>query len=234
MAKFKKGDKVEIITIPSFPSMIGDLGTVCQDGYSTPYVNWERNSNNLTVYDGKGVSACHQDRMRLVESSPPDFRFATITSSDNDKKEVEKYDFKVGERVRVIKETHGWGLVKPGEIGTVRRIDGRTYFVAFKENSGWQGYGECFEPETNQLITKSKLMTKSLIGKFINRNLKDPQKTLRKLNITDDQDILTQEGRELYINFLMQKEDSTAPDSFFMTVAQPMLVESEADNKKSE
>lgn len=54
--------------------------------------------------------------------------------------------FKVGDKVRVIGETNGWGKVKKGDIGEVIRINYHdSYAVKFPKDSCWYGKEKCFE-----------------------------------------------------------------------------------------
>lgn len=58
--------------------------------------------------------------------------------------------FKVGDKVRAINETHGWGPVDFGDIGTISEFYGKEngtykYFVDFPTKTYWVGYEKCFE-----------------------------------------------------------------------------------------
>lgn len=79
-----------------------------------------------------------------------------------------------------------------------------------------------------RLTNLAKIMENtSIISRFINRKLKEPEKTYHKLKIMDDKDMLTSDGKELYLNYLLRKDTT-----FFAEVAQPMLVEIDAESKK--
>jgi hypothetical protein len=56
--------------------------------------------------------------------------------------------FNVGDVVRVIAETSGWGAVKYGDIGIVRSVDhfrgDDNYIVDFPSQSSWSGHSSCF------------------------------------------------------------------------------------------
>lgn len=67
----------------------------------------------------------------------------------------------------------------------------------------------------------------SLIKKFQGLFVKEPQKTFRKLEITTQEDQLTSEGRELFINWLFQKHQ----DEFKTEVADKLLAEMEKESK---
>ena len=53
--------------------------------------------------------------------------------------------FNVGERVRVIAETHAWGRVKAGDVGVVKKIDGDKISVDFPAQKDWAGFSRCFQ-----------------------------------------------------------------------------------------
>lgn len=63
--------------------------------------------------------------------------------------------FKKGDLVRVLKQSHGWGLIKPGDVGRVDRIDDKCLYVKFEKNSyNWTGTFECFELISEESSTK--------------------------------------------------------------------------------
>jgi hypothetical protein len=58
-----------------------------------------------------------------------------------------KPKFKIGDRVQVVSESHGWGNVEYGDIGVVvyvPTIKDHTYSVNFDECNYWAGTEECF------------------------------------------------------------------------------------------
>lgn len=67
------------------------------------------------------------------------------------------------------------------------------------------------------LIDKVKMMMKG-----------EPNKTFFKLGITDKEDDLTSEGKELFINFLFKRTS----EEFNKEVAQPLLAEQEKESSK--
>ena len=69
-------------------------------------------------------------------------------------KEIEKVEevrdemkFAVGESVRVIGETYGWGAVTKGDIGVIKSAGNSStaYTVTFPNQSRWSGSEACFE-----------------------------------------------------------------------------------------
>ena len=74
-----------------------------------------------------------------------------------------KPKFKIGDRVRAINESHGWGCVDKGAIGTVIRKSARfeeenVYFVDFGElkATNWKAHESCLE-----------LVEESMQGEFV-------------------------------------------------------------------
>jgi hypothetical protein len=59
----------------------------------------------------------------------------------------EKPAFKVGDKVIVVKETHGWGKIGPGDIGVITKVLDGLYFADFPAQKSWLGKEECFELE---------------------------------------------------------------------------------------
>jgi hypothetical protein len=74
-----------------------------------------------------------------------------------------KPKFKIGDRVRAISQSHGWGCVDKGDIGTIIRKSSSfeeedVYFVDFGEHKStyWKGHESCFE-----------LVEESIQGEFV-------------------------------------------------------------------
>lgn len=157
--------------------------------------------------------------------------------------------FKVGDRVRYKKENtyskpkfHRESGFNSYTIKTLERDDDY-YLLDLSNPEGicgdiskcskytWIAHDSQLEEDESTLesalIIKSRIMTTSIITKFINKNLKEPQKTYRKLLITNENDMLTEDGMKVYLNYLLQKDES-----FLTDIAAPMLIEEEAESKK--
>ena len=52
--------------------------------------------------------------------------------------------FKVGDKVKAVKETNCWGEVKPGDIGVITKVLDGLYVADFPAQKGWLGKEECF------------------------------------------------------------------------------------------
>jgi hypothetical protein len=78
-----------------------------------------------------------------------------------------KSKFYIGQFVRVIGNSHGWGDVKYGDIGIIRNATLteiylestyiHTYIVDFPNHKRWRGAEKCFEKITNKDILKLKI-----------------------------------------------------------------------------
>lgn len=66
MAKFRKGDRVRIITLPHPQKyyVLGDTGTVAEDNSQVPWVQWDNNPH------GNGRWAVDEDCLELIEHQP--------------------------------------------------------------------------------------------------------------------------------------------------------------------
>jgi hypothetical protein len=89
----------------------------------------------------------------------------TIAQASSMEKEW-KPKFKIGDRVQVIKASHGWGYVEHGDIGVVVSVPIRkdySYAVNFDKCKYWTSTEECFileesAPENNLQIEKTPLV----------------------------------------------------------------------------
>lgn len=79
-------------------------------------------------------------------------------------------EFKIGDAVVAIYETHGWGEVDEGDIGVVTKIkteSGRAlYYVDFEAQKGWAGHVECFEPYTEVKLEETDQKVIDLLTKL--------------------------------------------------------------------
>lgn len=81
------------------------------------------------------------------------------------------YGFKVGDRVRAINESHGWGSVKKGEIGVVTKpcltdpYEGAIE-VNFESQKQWVGNPECFELLPKNHCPKEKTITEQSVASY--------------------------------------------------------------------
>lgn len=68
------------------------------------------------------------------------------------KPEYKSPAFKIGDRVKAVKATRGWGYVKHGDIGIIAEVPSNPhdcYAADFPTQKNWWGNKECFELVTN-------------------------------------------------------------------------------------
>lgn len=109
------------------------------------------------------------------------------------------HKFKVGDR---IKRVHGGDDARydmcRGNVYTFRRDDGSNINVS--ENSG------SWDPCNFELVTNSnKTIMSSLKEKFVSAFLTEPEKTYRKVGITNGDGVITPEGQELFLTWLLKQ-----------------------------
>jgi hypothetical protein len=100
------------------------------------HVNWANNKSNY--YRAKDlVFVCDNNR---------DLELINEKLETSSKEKIPR--FKIGDSVKVIAETNGWGKVNYGEIGIVRSVDhfreDDNYIVDFPSQSFWSGQSSCF------------------------------------------------------------------------------------------
>jgi hypothetical protein len=131
--------------------------------------------------------------------------------------------FNVGDRVQAISAPdHNSSYI--GKVGVVAQINSnRTARLLI--NVHFDGYGTYWcEKESLKIISSTattKVTNMSIISQFKNILRSEPNKTFVKIGILDDKEVLTQDGKDLLLNYLLSKNQ----DDFNTTVAQPILAE---------
>lgn len=77
--------------------------------------------------------------------------------------------FKVGDKVKAVKASRGWGMVKKGDKGFITGVIHETYFVDFPKQKGWKASAEDLELvkiTKNEKIKKLENEVKSLEEKI--------------------------------------------------------------------
>ena len=106
---------------------------------------------------------------------------------------------------------------------------GEGWNVSLRSDGTWGGSGNEGKLEIiSKSITTNKTTKMGLLNKLAELVAKEPWKTFKKLGITNGDDLLTNEGRELYIQWKF-KQDA---DKFAEEVATPMLEAQEKENNK--
>ena len=73
--------------------------------------------------------------------------------------------FKVGDRVRAIDASNGWGDVKKGDVGVITDITDSLLTVDFPSQGDWNGNHSCFELVEGCINTKD--MYSNIMGQGI-------------------------------------------------------------------
>lgn len=76
-----------------------------------------------------------------------------------------------------------------------------------------------------QTTIQQKGENMDLLNSFKNLFLTEPDKTFRKLHIIHDSGLLTEEGKDLFLNFMFRQHK----DEFYKQVAEPLLQERKED-----
>lgn len=132
--------------------------------------------------------------------------------------------FKVGDKVRIKQIESGYNtgtvlfvddmLRYCGLETTIRQING--YGILLDCDGGkWNWVKEWLELVDN----KNKNM--SLKEKFASVFLKEPEKSFRKAGVTDSDGVLTSEGQNVFLSFLLKKNG----DAFKSEIIDPILAE---------
>lgn len=109
--------------------------------------------------------------------------------------------FKVGDKLRQVKAGND-----SGEIGQITEIIAITPEGKYEANDSF--WTENYLIENFELITNNK-SNMSLTQKFINAFKPEPYMTFREKGITNSDDMLTEEGKDLYINWQFKKDAAT-------------------------
>lgn len=104
--------------------------------------------------------------------------------------------FKIGDKVRVIDQTNGWGRVKKGDIGNiVKHAHDNTWVVKFPEDSCWYGKEKCFElVEEKENPNQTKYQFKEGDGMIWKTSTKEQREEITHL--------LKEKGYQLYNNYI--------------------------------
>jgi len=128
-------------------------------------------------------------------------------------------EFKVGDKVK-MKE--GCAPLKSGDICIVYIREGDLWASMGGDRDG----ASCDQPEKWELISSNKTTMVNLKEKFILGLTKEPQKSFRKAEVTDGDDILTEEGAKVFLTWLLH---TVHADAFKKDVVDGILAEKEKE-----
>jgi len=140
--EFKRGDKVVPIGISG-----GGWTLENYKNYPTKIPNFLRENGYLCVNELKnGKYLCGTDNLRGQDEFYPS---ELIPYTEPEKQpEPNPPAFKIGDKVKAVKATRGWGYVKHGDIGIITEVPSNPndcYAADFPAQKYWLGNKECFE-----------------------------------------------------------------------------------------
>jgi hypothetical protein len=99
------------------------------------------------------------------------YRYIDIISAIDDEKVKLVNHYEIGDRVAVINESHGWGEVEKGDIGTVTQIISHSLLASFPNQSDWEGTFDCFV-KVNAMKENEKIQEVESISIKLNKSKK--------------------------------------------------------------
>lgn len=125
-------------------------------------------------------------------------------------------DPKVGDVVRRINNANG-GMDK-GDTGVISYVRNNSDVdVRLDKN---EKISVSHDPMNLELVTNNKSFMTNLTEKFANLFVKEPQKSLRKAGIFDNNDMPTVDGQKIYLAYLIAKDTQFKTDIVDPIVAQ--------------
>ncbi|WP_456959230.1 hypothetical protein [Lysinibacillus sp. TE18511] len=142
---YKVGDKVRILDAEN-------IYTAVKEGFKTGRV-YEVESidshGDPLITNGENTICFFQSELQYIEK---------VEESD-----AKMTKFKVGDKVRVVAESHGWGGVSKGDEGVIKSVDGKGRYQAlipsFHDNITWAGEERCFELAPQKPTKKQRITT---------------------------------------------------------------------------
>lgn len=119
--------------------------------------------------------------------------------------------FKVGDKVRIVKDEASCGLRddNPEYLIITNDVnhDGKTYYYTGYSKEGVQlgKCNYCIEDQHLDYYKGNKSIMTNLKEKFLAITRKEPQKSFVAKGITNTDDTLTEEGREIFEAWLLRK-----------------------------
>ena len=144
--QFSVGDKVYPIskTVPGFVRDI-ELDIHWRKSKERGYFFAVGIEESLTKSAGKTVYICSY----LKDATIGNYFFESDLRPYVEPEKKWEPAFKVGDKVKAVKETHDWGKVRPGDIGVITKVLNGLYVADFPAQKGWIGKEECFELATS-------------------------------------------------------------------------------------
>jgi hypothetical protein len=125
--------------------------------------------------------------------------------------------FKIGDRVKILR-----GGVDSDKIGEIRTVVNISESMTYLEGciGGWANGSDALE-----LIESKSNIMKSIKEIYRNLTRKEPEKSFVATGVTDSNDQLTADGKDLLLSFLLEQNK----DAFNAEVVQPILEAQKAE-----
>lgn len=134
-----------------------------------------------------------------------------------------KGKLKVGDRVRG--DISVCSKLENGAIGFITKIEHEYFYI----NDCWHPWSMTGQLEIiEEVINQNQNKFMDLKQKFASLFLKEPQKSFRKVSVTDGQDLLTQDGATIFLSWLLHSKHA---EEFKKDVVDAMIAEQEASKK---
>lgn len=131
--------------------------------------------------------------------------------------------FKIGDIVRCLADKS----TNYKQLGVVTCVCEETIEVKYDNGELGKGKFKYYELATRNPINKIAGKIMNLRETFVRGLMSEPEKTFRKVGITNGDNLLTSEGTELFLNWLFQKNKT----EFKTEVADPIVAEQKEEKK---
>lgn len=127
----------------------------------------------------------------------------------------------IGEKVECICETS----TNYKQIGEIIKIEGEMITVCYGDGEVGKGKSKYYKLTTCNPINKVVSSIMGLQDKFLLSIKPEPQKSFRKAGITNGDDLLTCEGTQVFLAWLLEKNET----EFKADVVDPILAQMKED-----
>lgn len=137
-------------------------------------------------------------------------------------------NFKIGDRVQISCTKYNPEL--DGSIAVVSNIRDDGFYIRVNwetgPNKGLKNDGDYESKNFILIVPFTYMSSNSLTEKFQSLFVKEPEKSFRKLGITNDKSELTKEGQDLFLAWLFKSSQT----EFKKEVVDPLLAAEEQDS----
>ncbi len=132
-------------------------------------------------------------------------------------------EFKVGDRVRLLVCQYGY---PEGSIHSVLDVDGDKTLWIPGGGDGWEEYKRvCVSLDNVEFVSSTNQSNMNIKEQFVLALTPEPKKSFRKAGITNGDDLLTDEGQNIFLTWLLH---SKYADEFKTQVVDGLLEDQKA------